>query len=117
MYFIKNLKKYFFFLKPNSMAITFIMVLVLGMSSFSIDARLNPILHATDAINYDVFFDSLSFLPNNTDKFIFRNLFFFCYHFFLTCFSTLCFKIAHIFSIGLRSGSYEGQARTRLGRR
>src|SRR6185369_15900327 len=82
MYFIKNLKKYFFFLKPNSMAITFIMVLVLGMSSFSIDARLNPILHATDAINYDVFFDSLPFLPNNTDKFIFRNLFFFCYHFF-----------------------------------
>src|SRR6185369_2828278 len=113
MYFIKNLKNIFFFLKLNSMAITFIMVLVLCMSSFGIDARLNPILHATDAINYDVFFDSSLIILIN----LFFETFFFSAIIFLMCFSTLCFKIAHIFSMGLRSGLYEGQARTRLGRR
>jgi len=79
------------------------------MTPFGVNAGLNPIRYTTNVTKDDVIRDILPL-------FLYDTCFFFCANILLTLFSTLRLRAAQMFSIGLRSGLYDGHVRIRLGR-
>ena len=63
------------------MAINSINYSIFGMASFGFNTCLNPIFHATDTVNYDVFFETIPFVRNYVYKNVLSNFLFLCHHF------------------------------------